>query len=79
MCTPVLIVTPFKLCDNVSLLQHVKHDFPYRLQTLFVTMQARSESLYRWQCCGCKALFLNEKNVKLHVAFQLKIEARAAA
>jgi len=42
-------------------------------------MQARSESLHRWQCCGCKAIFLNEKNIKLHVAFQLKIEARAAA
>jgi len=37
------------------------------------TMKARSESpLYRWQCCGCKAIFSTEKNAKLHVAFHVK-------
>ena len=45
-------------------------------------MAARSESpypVYRWQCCGCKALYLSEKNVKLHVAFHVKGRAAAAA
>ena len=28
--------------------------------------------MYRWQCCGRKALFLTEKNAKLHVAVHVK-------
>jgi hypothetical protein len=40
-------------------------------------MAARSESQYRWQCCGCKAIYLSEKNVKIHVAHHAKAEAAA--